>query len=79
MPSFMGVTRLQYPALPPKGIPSQRPNPGQLSLHSRYPQLPYEKFFLDGKVVEVLVVSLNSPRIFRKISEARMAGWDWLL
>lgn len=47
--------------------------------HSRYPQLPYEKFFLtdlDGKVVEVLVVSLNSPRIFRKISEARNGGLE---
>ena len=45
--------------------------------HGRYPQLPYEKFFLmdaEGKTVEVLAVSSDNRPIFRKISDARKGG-----
>jgi hypothetical protein len=45
--------------------------------HARYPQLPYEKFFLaetDGKTIEVVAVSLDNRHIFRKISDARKCG-----
>lgn len=45
--------------------------------HSRYPHLPYEKFFLrntDGKTLEVLAVSSDNRPIFRKIFDARKNG-----
>lgn len=47
--------------------------------HSRYPQLPYEKFFLkdaEGKTVEILAVSSDNRPIFRKIFDARKNGLE---
>ncbi len=45
--------------------------------HSRYPQLPYEKFFLKdakGKTVEVWAVSSDNRAVFKKIFDARKQG-----
>ena len=45
--------------------------------HSRYPQLPYEKFFLvgdEGKIVDVLVVSSDNASLFQKIFIAWKEG-----
>ncbi|MGD0281479.1 MAG: hypothetical protein ABSB95_03860 [Dissulfurispiraceae bacterium] len=45
--------------------------------HSRYPRLPYEKFFLrdaKGKSVEVWVVSSDNGAVFKKIFDAQKQG-----
>jgi len=45
--------------------------------HSRYPQLPYEKFFLagdHGKKLDVVAVSPDNAALFEKIFAARKEG-----
>lgn len=45
--------------------------------HSRYPQLPYEKFLLkdaEGRTVEVWAVSSDNEAVFKKIFDAQKQG-----
>ena len=48
--------------------------------HSRYPQLPYEKFFLvgdEGRKLEVFALSPDNATLFGKLFAARREGKRW--